>query len=131
MLTQDAVQVIEAYFRGHDENYFAEDSRFHDMSQPEPILGRSAIGAFMHMFYVDAFSDAEAEVKSVLPSGDSVVVEFVFRGRNTGSLAGMPPTGRDVSLPMACVYQVKHSEIQTGRLYYDSASLLRQLATEL
>lgn len=128
MSTQETLQIIQAYFQSHDPmSFFSEDAEFHDMSQPEPFRGREAIGAALRMFYQEAFSDARAEPRSVLPGEDSVVAEFVFHGQNTGSLMGAPPTDKTVAVPMIAVYEVERGKIQRARLYYDSATMARQL----
>jgi predicted ester cyclase len=38
-----------------------------------------------------------------------------------------PFTGRDVEVPMLGIYEVADGKIQRARLYYDMATLMRQL----
>ncbi|TEU22353.1 MAG: hypothetical protein E3J21_00300 [Anaerolineales bacterium] len=125
---QENLQVIQAFFESHDPvSFFAEDAEFYDMSQPEPLRGREAIGAMMHMMYQEAFSDARPESQGLMAGENAVVAEFIFHGKNTGSLMGAPPTSKTVAVPMIAVYEVEGSKIQRARLYYDSATMGRQL----
>jgi predicted ester cyclase len=43
-----------------------------------------------------AFSDGKITNATYIDAGDTVVVQFISTGTNTGSFAGLPPTGRHV-----------------------------------
>lgn len=127
MSAQDNIKIVQGYLANHDPRFMAEDATFQDYSQPEPLRGREAIGAMLDMFYHTAFSEARAEVRNLVADDRSVVLEFTFHGVNTGSLMGMPPTGRRVEVPMCAIYDVEGGIIRRARLYYDSATMARQL----
>ena len=127
MSVQESVQVIQTYFQNHDSQYLAENVELYDMTAAQPLRGRQAVGGFLHMFYHETFSDASAEVRNVVAADNGVVIEFVFHGKNTGSLGGAPPTGKVVAVPMCASYSVAQSQIQLVRLYYDTATMGRQL----
>ncbi len=127
MPAQEHVQVVQAYFQDHDSRYLAGNVEFYDMSAAQPLRGREAVGGFLHMFYHEAFSDAYAEVRNVVAEENGVVIEFVFHGKNTGSLGGAAPTGKVVAVPMCAYYAVAQGQIQLVRLYYDTATMGRQL----
>lgn len=127
MSVQDSLQVIEAYFQDHDERYLAENVEFSDMTAAQPLRGREAMQRALHLFYAEAFSDAFAETRNVVAAEHGVVVEFVFHGTHTGELAGMSPTGKTVAVPMCAYYAVSHGQIHLVRLYYDAATMHRQL----
>jgi len=42
-------------------------------------------------------------------------------------LQGIPPTGKPVEIPMCVVNDLADGTIQRGRLYYDGATMARQL----
>ena len=121
--------VIEAYAHSHDARHFTEDAVFMQMALPQPFTGREAIAGMLRLFYEDAFSDAKGELRNVAADSERGLgfVEFTFRGRHTGALAGIAPTGRDVEVPMLGVYEIANGQIQRARLYYDMATLQRQL----
>lgn len=128
MSAHDNAQLIQAFFASHDVNqFYAEDATFHDLSRPEPLRGRAAIGALLGAFYGEWFTEAHAEPRGLVAGDTAVVAEFVFHGKNTGSLNGAPPTGKVVAVPMIAVYEIAGGKIQHTRLYYDSATMARQL----
>lgn len=127
MSPQESLQVIEAYFQNHDGQYLAEHVEFCDMTAPQPFRGREAVQGALHLFYSEAFSDASAQTHNVVAADNGVVIVFVFHGTHTGELGGIAPTGKVVAVPMCAYYSVAHGQIQLVRLYYDTATLRRQL----
>ncbi|HXF06668.1 MAG TPA: ester cyclase [Blastocatellia bacterium] len=127
MSAQDNIKVVQAYLANHDPKFMAEDATFQDFSQVEPLRGREAISAMLDMFYHTAFSEARAEVRNLVADDKSIVLEFTFHGVNTGSLMGMPPTNKRVEIPMCAIYDVEGGVIRRARLYYDSATMAKQL----
>ena len=128
-MADEVRRVIEAYAHSHDAKHFAEDAVFTQMALPQPFTGREAIAGMLRLFYEDAFSDAKGELRHVAADNERGLgfVEFTFKGRHTGALAGIAPTGRDVEIPMLGVYEIANGKIQRARLYYDMATLSRQL----
>ena len=127
MSTQESLQVIGAYFQNHDGQYLAENVELHDMTAVQPFRGRQVVQKALHLFYSEAFSDASAETRNVVAADNGVVIEFVFHGKNTGALGDTPPTGKVVAVPMCAYYSVAQGQIQLIRLYYDMATMGRQL----
>jgi steroid delta-isomerase-like uncharacterized protein len=76
--------------------------------------------------------DAKTRVDSITAQGDTVVVEHTGGGTQTGPLntpAGViPPTGKKIQLRFAEVFELCDGKIKVMRAYWDSASLMRQLA---
>jgi steroid delta-isomerase-like uncharacterized protein len=127
MSTQESLQVIGAYFQNHEGQYLAENVEFCDMTAEQPLRGREAMQRALDLFYSEAFSEAFAETRNVVAADNGVVIEFVFHGTHTGELEGIAPTGKVVALPMCAYYSVAHGQIQLVRLYYDTATMRRQL----
>jgi ketosteroid isomerase-like protein len=127
MSATETLRVVQGYLDGHAVEWLSEDVEFRDMTRPEPMRGRREVGTFLHLFFGQVFSEARIDQVRLTPADDRVCVEWTFRGRHTGSLAGETPTGRDVVHPMACVYEVVGGEIRRASLYYDGAGLLAQL----
>jgi steroid delta-isomerase-like uncharacterized protein len=122
-----SVQVFLAFAEEHDPAFYAEDGVFHVVALGEPFRGRAAIAEALATFYGGAFTDTHVEVRTLLADGHRVVAEFVYNGTNTGELMGMSATGRRVSVPMLGIYEIEGGLIRYGRLYYDSATMMRQL----
>jgi predicted ester cyclase len=123
MSAEQNFQIVRDYLAGRGPELMAEDATFHDWTQPEPIRGREAIEAMLHLYYDEAFSGASASYRNWVANDHCVVLEFTFRGVNTGPLRGRPPTGKSVEVPMCVIYEVDDGIIRRARLYYDSAHM--------
>jgi predicted ester cyclase len=59
---------------------------------------------------------------------DNVLVwRFIIRGTNTGSLRGLPPTGRRVEVPGCEFIEVYGDRIRRVQGYIDRLTMLNQL----
>jgi steroid delta-isomerase-like uncharacterized protein len=121
------IETVMAYLDDHSPEFVADDAYLRDWSQPEPIEGVDAIADFLYDMYHVAFSDAAAKPRAISASADSVTLEFTFTGRNDGPFVGMSPTGRSVDVPMCVVYRLEDNRIRSIHVYYDSATMARQL----
>lgn len=78
-----------------------------------------------------AFSDAKCVISNQAVTEDSIVTEFNGVGTNDGQLETpmglIPPTGRKVNIPFVEVLKIKNGKIEGSKLYYDTATMLRQL----
>ena len=123
MSAQRNIQIVRDYLAGRGPELMAEDATFHDLTEPAPIRGRAAIEAMFHLIYDEAFPGASAESRNWIANDDCVVLEFTFRGVNTGPFEGRPPTGKSVQVPMCVIYDVQDGIIRRARLYYDSQQM--------
>lgn len=122
-----SLEVFLAFTEEHDADFYAEDAEFHVMGQPEPYRGRKAIRQALATFYGGAFTDTDPVHRTIVADGNIVVLEFVYHGTNTGEFAGLPATNQRVSVPMLGIYEIEDGYIQRGRLYFDFATMMRQL----
>ena len=74
-----------------------------------------------------AFPDQRNEVHAVYHADDAVIVEFDLLGTHQGPLRGVPPTGRDFRCRMVALFLFAGDRIVCERVYFDSATILRQL----
>jgi predicted ester cyclase len=51
----------------------------------------------------------------------------VFSGTQQGGWAGIPATGRRVSVRIACLYEFDEDRLVCERVWFDLATILRQL----
>jgi predicted ester cyclase len=81
--------------------------------------------------WLKGFPDAKLEGVNIISLGEYVVAEFTGRGTQTGVLSGpagdINPTNKRVEVRCCEVAQVKDGKIVNIRLYFDAASLMRQL----
>jgi steroid delta-isomerase-like uncharacterized protein len=74
-----------------------------------------------------AFPDQRNEVHALYHADDAVVVEFDLLGTHRGPLRGIPPTGREFRCRMVALFLFEGERIVCERVYYDTATILRQL----
>jgi steroid delta-isomerase-like uncharacterized protein len=80
----------------------------------------------------DAFPDLTFEIISNAETGPgTVVAQWLMRGTNTGSLQGLPPTGRSVAVPGADFIQVEGDKIRSVQGYFDSRAVPEQLGLQV
>jgi carboxymethylenebutenolidase len=88
--------------------------------------GRQAVAAFYTGLF-ESMPDVTFNLQDVFIGENGVVEESVLAGTHTGSLFGLPPTGRPLRLPLTIVFPMRAGEILGERMYFDLDSLQRQL----
>lgn len=74
-----------------------------------------------------AFPDQRNVVHALHHADDAVIVEFDLFGTHQGEFLGTPPTGRTFTCRMAAVFLFAGDRIVCERVYFDAATILRQL----
>lgn len=74
-----------------------------------------------------AFPDQRNEVIELHHADEAVVAEFWLRGTHAGPLRGLPATGRKFECRMTAIFMFEGDKIVCERVYFDSATILRQL----
>jgi steroid delta-isomerase-like uncharacterized protein len=81
-------------------------------------------------YYVDSrksFPDQSNEIISLRHADDAVVVEFWLMGTHKGRLMGVKPTGKTFRCQMTAFFIFDGVDLVNERVYFDSATILRQL----
>jgi len=110
--------------------YCAPDFRITNpfLSEPSPI------GAFQGILQAQkgGFPDMKHEVVEIIAGGKSVTTRGIFRGTNTGSLMGNPPTGNTVGLPFLVLDELDDmGRIKNRFVQFDSKAFEAQLMAGL
>jgi steroid delta-isomerase-like uncharacterized protein len=74
-----------------------------------------------------AFPDQRNQNVTLHHADDAVIVEFDLLGTHQGPFLGAAPTGREFTCRMAAVFQFEGERIVCERVYFDAATILRQL----
>lgn len=74
-----------------------------------------------------AFPDIEFPTEDLIAEGDRVVIRAVGRGTHEGELLGIPPTGREVTLPAIVIFRIEDGQIVERWAQTDTLGMLRQL----
>ena len=124
---QDLAQKnMQAFFKTHDVQYVAEDAVYINKGTGERTEGREAIGQMLQYFYHIAF-DAHAETTNFIITEDKAMLEALFIGKHIGDFAGIPATGKTVSVPFCVTYVLENGLIKEGRIYMLGDVMMRQL----
>jgi steroid delta-isomerase-like uncharacterized protein len=109
---------------------FADGGTYVDPASGGELKGE-AIGNYAAGLW-RAFPDLKFDVASAGECGDSLVAaQWVMRGVNSGSFAGLPPTGRSVELAGADFVRVEGDKVRSVRGYFDSRGVPEQLGIKV
>ena len=81
---------------------------------------------FALAFYA-GFPDLHHEIVNVFATDDSAAVRFVLHGTHTGSLFGIPATGRPVRITTNVLLHIRHGRVELLQGVFDEAGMLRQI----
>jgi steroid delta-isomerase-like uncharacterized protein len=76
-----------------------------------------------------AFPDQRNELIALRHADDAVIVEFWLLGTHAGPLLGIEPTGRAFRCRMTAFFLFDGTDLIGERVYFDSATILRQLTS--
>ena len=76
-----------------------------------------------------AFPDQRNELIALHHADDAVIVEFWLLGTHRGPLLGMEPTGRSFRCRMTAFFVFEGPDFVCERVYFDTATILRQLTS--
>jgi len=88
--------------------------------------GEAAVRAYFRETRA-AFPDQRNELIVLHHADDAVVVEFWLLGTHRGPLLGLEPTGREFRCRMTAFFLFEGVDLVCERVYFDSATILRQL----
>jgi steroid delta-isomerase-like uncharacterized protein len=74
-----------------------------------------------------AFPDQRNEIVAIHHADEAIVVEFDLLGTHRGPFLGIAPTGRAFKCRMVALFVFEGDRIVCERVYFDSATMLRQL----
>jgi len=109
---------------------FAAEGTYCDPTSGGRLRGE-ALAGYMNGLWA-AFPDLSFEIVSAGAAGpDLVAAQWIMRGTNTGSMMGLPPTGKSVTVSGADFIRVAGGKIQTVDGYFDSRAVPEQLGLQV
>ncbi|MDA1188118.1 MAG: ester cyclase [Chloroflexi bacterium] len=105
---------------------FAPDYTFHDPLLPEPVRGPQGFRDLIAM-YLDAVPDVQITIDDQFADGDMVTTRWTARGTQTGSMLGIPPTGKKYEMPGILLSRMHDGKIVQDWEYRDDLGMLRQV----
>ncbi|HEY7447315.1 MAG TPA: nuclear transport factor 2 family protein [Vicinamibacterales bacterium] len=133
----DRERLVQRYFdawNAHDAraivSTFSKNGTYADPTTPGPLSGE-AIGQNAEQLW-SSFPDVTFQIRSHGSMSDGrFAAEWTMKGTNTGSFAGLPPTGRGVVLPGADFIRVSENGIDLVQGYFDAGEVPRQLGLDI
>ena len=102
------------------------DAKYHGPHMPGGIGSREdwkqAVG-----IYRAAFPDSNVKYEDLIETNDIVIGRWSATGTNTGKLAGMPPTGKPISLSGITIYKFKGDKVSEAWEELDMLGMWKQL----
>lgn len=134
MSAMDAARGYVAAWNARDAARLAESFRpggtYEDPNTDGPIEGgplRQYAGSLWAAFPDLIFE--EVEYGETAPG--EIVLRWMMRGTNLGSLRGLPPTGATIALPGADFITAGHDGVQRVQGYFDRMALMQQLGVQV
>lgn len=79
--------------------------------------------------YLDAFPDLALTIDDQIAEGDKVVTRFTARGTHRGELAGVAPSGRQVSVPVVIISRIANGRIVEDFEIFDNLGMFQSIGT--
>lgn len=98
----------------------------YDPALPEPIRGIQGAKDNVNQ-YRSAFEGAQITVKEQIAEGDLVATHWEGRGRHTGELMGIAPTGKDAVVSGLTLSRLANGKIVEERTNWDTLGMLQQI----
>lgn len=107
-----------------------DSGTYEDPKTGGPISGAALKGYVQALW--SAFPDLSFDLATSAETGpDSMAVEWVMHGTNHGSMAGLPPTGKPISLRGADFFTFAEGSIRTVTGYFDGGAIPAQLGLDV
>lgn len=74
-----------------------------------------------------AFLDLHYDIKEIISTSDHIVIRTVMTGTQTGSLFGIPPTGKRISVNQINIEKLKDGRIAEHWRVTDELTMIKQL----
>jgi steroid delta-isomerase-like uncharacterized protein len=88
--------------------------------------GAQAVGQLLSGMF-KGFPDFTVEIVKTHHSDDAVILEVKMNGTHLGDWAGLKPTGREMNVPVACIFEFDGNRLVCEKVYFDMATLMNQL----
>ena len=126
-------QYFDAWNRRHADAVLATfnaEGTYCDPASGGRLRGEALKGYMVGLW--SAFPDLSFEIASKGLVGENLVAaQWTMRGINTGSMMGLPPTGKSVTVTGADFILISGGKIQTVDGYFDSRAVPEQLGLQV
>jgi predicted ester cyclase len=126
-LIQRLCEAFQTYWHSGDEGlidpFFAPDFLNHTPGMPPDLAGYKQV---MSGFRA-ALPDLRITAEDLVAEGDKVGLRLDVRGTQTGTMMGIPPTGKAVAISELHLYRIDGGRIVERWALFDGLGLLQQV----
>jgi len=97
-----------------------------DAAEPEPIRGPAGVRANVEK-YIAGFPGGAITVDDQIAEGDKVATRWTGRGTHTGEVAGIAPTGKEVTVAGFTISRLEDGIVVEEWINWDTLGMLVQL----
>ena len=108
------------------DEFVAPDYVGHDSAEPEPIRGPDGVREFIER-YRSAFGGARLTIDDQVAEGAKVATRWTASGTHTGEIAGIGPTGKDITVSGLTISRFAGGKIVEQWTTWDTLGMLIQL----
>jgi steroid delta-isomerase-like uncharacterized protein len=133
MRIEEYLQLLRRHMEAENAHQMKEtlatltkDCLFEDMPLGQVFRGQAGAREYYQIWW-DAFSTTAHPERVYFTAQEAAVAEVRFQGTHTGSFLGIEPTRHEVDIPIAIFVTFREGLIAGERMYWDVATLLRQL----
>ncbi|MBM2823770.1 MAG: hypothetical protein HW413_2516 [Thermoleophilia bacterium] len=122
-------RLIEEPWKGNFDvidEYVAPNYAGHDPAEPETILGPAGARANIDK-YLAGFPGGTITVDDQFAQGDQVATRWTGRGTHTGEVAGIAPTGKDVTVSGITLSRLEGGQVVEEWTTWDTLGMLVQI----
>ena len=107
------------------DELLAPDAVAYDLAGPNAtVRGRAAFRAAAETL-LSVFGETHFTVEDIFGVDDRVAVRLTLKIKHTGDLGDLPATGKEVTVPVMCMIEVRDGKIMGGWNNWDVATALR------
>jgi predicted ester cyclase len=121
-------RALEESWRNVDvlDELVSSDYVGNDPALPEPLRGIQGAKDNVNQ-YLSAFEGAQITVSKMIAEGDLVASRWEGRGKHTGEIMGIAPTGRDVVVSGQTLSRLEGGKIVEEWTNWDTLGMLQQI----
>jgi predicted ester cyclase len=121
-------RALEESWRNVDvlDELVSSDYVGNDPALPEPLRGIQGAKDNVNQ-YLSAFEGAQITVSKMIAEGDLVASRWEGRGKHTGEIMGIAPTGRDVVVSGQTLSRLEGGKIVEEWPNWDTLGMLQQI----
>lgn len=113
--------------QGNFRDFVTDDVVFTAVGTDQEYKGPECVQTIDY-FHTVAF-EVNTEVRNLVAGEDHAAAELVFHAKHIGEFAGIPPTGKSVSIPFSVFYELTGGRIASIRVYQLLGALIAELGS--